>query len=320
MNIQCRVIFFSIFVGSVAFAEKGAEDESPAAKESVKLAWEDKPDALSSDLTTVNEQRGSWYFKAQIFRKARKTYKDLRAALDKIQPIRSQLLKQRDEVDTQLDAFYRDYGFQLGELNRYLQVVLEKQAENEDDSFEEQLQLLEQLHEDFDHIQELDAVLRKSAGVIEEQWSKAATIEEKAFESYEKLEDVLNDKVAEDLYRTIENGLQNIQTILKYLNDTFTGFFKVTVESVNESTKKIKDELKDLQEKYDIALGKSMKEIQQEKEAARQKEQELAEQKKEVTKTSSPDSRGWFDSLFAWWKSFVQVLSSWIFYVWSFFS
>lgn len=281
-------------------AQNGRKRDVPKeGSEPKKIEWNSLDSLASSTVTTTNEERGNWYFKAKILKDARKAYEKIRSLIAKIEPMEDLFLSQRNQTDEELNRFYRDYGFQSGEVDEQLRSLIEEMKgleasegslEREERSFLADLRQkkdsLEVVKQDFNQLQKFDAALNQAIVMLAGQVNKARVFDDQAWKSYEKIELVLSDEVAEDLYRGIENAYDNIVSIEKYLNKEFKIFFDTSLNSINELVGRIKKHVEALKVQG-IALGEKMKTLLATENAAgrEQERRELKQVEKEIARS-----------------------------------
>ena len=94
--------------------EKSAEQKT--APSTAALQWDEKDNA-DNTITTVNQERGNWYFKAKILKETRQVYEQLRKALQPIEPQVQEYLKNVPngivKVDNELEGEYNVHVYEV---------------------------------------------------------------------------------------------------------------------------------------------------------------------------------------------------------------
>lgn len=295
-------------VGEVS--TQGSLPEVPAQKPQAApagvLSWQ-VDELQDADVTTVNEERGNWFFKAKILKEARRVYEKIRVKLAKIEPAESKYSAERNIVDEKLNSFYQEYGFKSGEISSKLALFASdiKKLEDSEGTLdpEERAALadlkkkqgaLEELKVALTELQKLDVSLNKALVTLGAQITKANEYDEQAWKDYEKIELVLSDEVAEGQLRNIENALENVSAIERYLDSEYKAFFEKSVAAIDEHTAKIKQQVEQLKEQG-IAFGEKITDLLAKEEAAKQ-----AAAEKTCKKEVSEQNSGWFDQLFGY--------------------
>lgn len=282
------------------------------------LTWQDTPrSAKDADITTINEQQGNWFKKAQLFKKASKAYAQLRKVLLRIQPLEDSYAQERQAIDAQLNLFYQEYGFQTGEADEHLDTLLADIKRLEDqtgalDPEEQQLldllkkkkEEIEAVKKDFSELRRLDDELSKALNVLSAQINLASQYDEQAYQHHEEIESTLSDELAQNLLNEVNNALDNVGGIEVYLNKEFKPFFKKSIDSVTAYMDKVKANIVSLKE-AGIALGKKMTDLLAKEEAAKkeQQERERAAIKKEIKQAQRTVWQKIGDSISSIWQS-----------------
>ena len=283
------------------------------AKPLAPLAWQDKPQPegkqdVQEGITTINEARGNWLFKAKILREARKLEDKIRKKVVALEPLQEKFLQERENLDRSLDAFYREYGFKSGEIEGALNEVMEqlkKLEQNVSPLDKEEKQMiseakkrkneLEALKKDFDLLQKLENAISQGLATMSAQVTKANAYNEQAWESYTKIEDTLNDEAAEELLNKIQINLDNIIAIENYLTGDFRNFLSNSSQKLMGQIELVKKEINTLKD-HGVALGKKMRELQ-EREAQTRADQEKSACDRQI-KAKEDQQRTWFSPLF----------------------
>lgn len=297
--------------------------QAPAASSSTApLKWQDRPESQEKSgegdgVTTINEARGNWLFKAKILRDARKLFNKIHKKVLAVEPLQEKYLNERIALDNQLDTFYQDYGRGEAEMEVVLAQVVEQLNKMEQtksllDSEEKKMlaevkkrkEELEALKSDFLYIRKLENAISQALAVMSSQVTKANAYDEQAWDHYQKIEDTLSDEAAEELLNKIQVCSENVIAIENYLTGELRNFFTQSSEKLAGYLASARKKIDDLRS-HGIMLDKKMRDLQAkegvEKEIAeagacaqRQKEQEL-------------DQRTWLSPIFdaiSWlWKT-----------------
>jgi len=276
-----------------------APTSAPAtAPASGKLAWEDQPGvekASGEGMTNINEARGNWFFKQQIGKDARKLEERINKKAMAIIPLQEKYINDHAKVDEAFNKFNIEYGFQGGDIEARLEILLEdiaKLEQTESAHDPEEIVLLEELKKkkaevdalktDFEYLQKLDNALSKGLSDMSSQITKAISYEDQATTHYEAIYDVLNDQVAEELFKKMQVLFDNITAIETYLTVDFSNFFKSTSQKITEQIEAVKQHIENLK-KEGIALGQKMRDLQaKEDEESRLKEAQEHEKQTKI--------------------------------------
>jgi archaellum component FlaC len=298
-------------------AQEASIEQKPSTGSVSSLAWEpdtDRQDTLKeADVTTLDEARGNWFFKAKILKDARKVYDGIRKKLTKIAPLEDSYAEKRNKLDGLVNVFYQEYGFQQGEADERLDILIEEVKKLEDSEGildKDERNLLEQLKEkkndveavktEFDELHKLNNALNQALVTLAGQINKANTYDEQAWQGYEQIELTLSDERAQEVLNKIQNNLDNITAIEKYLTNDFAVFFEKSTKAINAHVEKIKTQVLDLKEQG-IGLGKKMAELIAKEEAIKQ---EQAERERDQLKKELAAARK------TWWSWFTDSITS----------
>lgn len=286
------------------------------------LAWQSLKDA---EVTTINEERGNWVVKAKIFKEAQKLSKVIQKKVLTIEPLQEKFLTERADLDKNiLNPFYTDFGLQGGELDARLNGIVDdlkklemNKAVVDDkerllrDETKRKKEALEELKKSFAYLQKLEEALSQSLITMSAQIQKALVYQEEAWNDQEKIGDILNDEIAQDLYSKMQVILDNVTAIENYLNGELKTFFTTTIQKITEQVDVVKKKVIGLKGEG-IALGKKMKELQDAEEAARLSEEKKAGAQQEKAKEKA--ARTWlspvFDAISWFWETVKSAFKS----------
>lgn len=239
--------------------------------------------------TTAGDYRGNWVIKKEIARLARQVYELVRAAALVVDAVKKDFLAARTAAEGQLNTFYTEIGYQQGEIDESLDQMTKEIAQKKEQeaslTTEEQRFLaeltekkneVEQVKKDLTIIQELDASLNKAFAIALEQIELARSYEQRAWENYDKISEVLSDEIAERLYLEIQGFKSNIDSITYYLNQELLVYLGNTQKKLQEQMLQLKNKISDLKARG-ILLEKNIEQF------AAQKLQQ--EPKKEIKRT-----------------------------------
>ena len=315
---QFLYLFLSLLVTNVSIF--GAEPAPSAAPEPVSapanatsaapLTWKEQAAAVK-EVTTINEERGNWVMKAKILKDARKVYDQIQKKILSIEPLQEKYLKERTDLDTTMNAFYNDFGVKKGEIDEHLNVINEDLKKLElskthvhanlidekerllHDETKRKKDTLEELKKNFDYLQKLEDALSQALITMSAQLNKVISYGEQAWTNYEKIGDILNDEVAQDLLSKMHVMFENMGAIETYLNGELSTFFTNTIQKTKDQVELIKNKIISLKNDG-VALGKKMKELIEADEALRLAQEEKKGEKKAEEKIAE---KRWFSPI-----------------------
>jgi archaellum component FlaC len=300
---------FGMEGGMLMEAQPTAPAQPTATVPSAPLTWQDQAAALKEvEVTTINEERGNWVVKAKVLKDAKRVFDLIQKKALAVQPVQEKYLAERTALDTTMNAFYNDYGFQRGEIDERLDVINEdlKPLESTKSALDDQERLirdeakrkreaLEDLKKNFDYLQKLEDALSQSLITMSAQIHKVNSFVDQSWVNYEKIGDVLNDEVAQDLLGKMHVMLDNASAIEAYLTGELRNFFTNTIQKTTAQVELVKNKIIALKDEG-IALGKKMKALQDQEELVRLSQEKQAcdvrLQKQEVA------ARTWFSPVF----------------------
>lgn len=286
--------------------------------------WQPRPTEVSGggEITTIKEQegRGNWFFKAKTLKKARKQFEEIRHAVSRVMPSNEEFSRKLAEFETLINQFYQELGFQAGEIDERLKNLSDqlKQIETSPQGLtpeqkvlqkdiQEKLAELEKVKANLTLLQKMDSALHEAVASLDRQLGRINAYQDQAWKNYEKIEDTLSDEIADELYRGMENQLQNIVAIERYIANELSAFYSKTQADAQQQMTIIREGVTRLKERG-VALGKALKEQLASEE--KRKADEAARKEKARQKANRPwyagaveTVSGWFAAVWLWLKS-----------------
>jgi hypothetical protein len=282
---------------------------------------------VSNGINTIDEpDSGNWYEKLQWWKKAEHKYKEVRQGVNYIKAQEKELVHKKTTATNDIQQFFSSLKINPKMIQAMIEKVIEglkAQQEATADEFDEQQRAvlvenadkqkeLEQLKQYFDTFFSLVSKLDQAiSSRVFEQRSMAEVYEEKALDSFEQIENVLDDQKARYYYETIENSSDNIKSIVDYLKGPLNNYIDQIIIRLQQLKQSIKQAVEDL-EKRDISLKYLTAEEQAQQELAKKKQLE-AEQDRVRKAQAQRKSQGqqvrvsWWQSL---WSSITGFFAS----------
>jgi hypothetical protein len=226
----------------------------------------DDEDEASDSEIDFNESpeyaRGNWYEKQQTLKQAHDVYQEVRQKESAVAAFETTFITKKNELTNKFEEFSQSLTVTLPALYQAIVDELEKleaaQKPTGQLSQEERIKLTEvqetknlliQLKKDLDAITELYKAADQAMVVLMQQITATHNFEQKAFESYEKIAQVLSDQVAKQLYAEIVAARENIFGIAEYIKGDFSHYFDELSENIVKSITLVHQQLVTLKER-----------------------------------------------------------------------
>jgi chromosome segregation ATPase len=261
--------------------------------------------------TKTDDNRGNWYYKQRFFREAKPLYERIKSLVADIEKMQDHYFTKRSNLDKEVNQFYKDVGFEQGQVEEQVTLLIkqleeerQKQGQLTEPERETLLELtatkqqVEQLRDNFQQIKTLDENLDKVISTLMDQLNLARKYQQKAWNNYETISEILNDQKAEQLYVEIKSTVNDVERIKSYLSGALSSYLDKVGMALRTAMNEARSRINELQKKG-ISLGKS---IHAEKEAEEKARQEAEKKKKEdaEAKKKAQASRGWWASIKGW--------------------
>ncbi len=266
---------------------------------------------------------GNWYEKLRWWKEAKRVYsEDVHDAMEQVRSLTSSYDEKKRGLSAQLDDYYRSIPVArlaaapiinglLEELKKELEPLsqekstpLKKEEKEKASLLEEQTKKLEGLKDDFEQFNTMVTRLHEAYDdVFTQQTRECDNYDERALESFERIEKVLDDEKARHYYDLIENSLENIRSIIQYLRGPFSLFIDQAWAKIQQLMPTIKTAITEL-DKQGIPVRVLTEKEKAEREAAKKQKEEArlkaeAEKKAEVERQALP-----------WWKKIFYAIGS----------
>lgn len=306
-SISKAYVFIALLGCAIAHASlppMEPQPGQPAQPVAAALAW--KPSELVEDdglTTTPGDDRGDWYFKRLLYRDARPITGAISETALKIDGYKKDFFAARSTIDNEIDNFYITYGFEAGEADEQIDILTRQTntLRQKDVQLTEETRALlaeltdkkkdvEQVKTDLAAIHDLDVALDQALTTLLDQISVSHIYEQKAWENYDKISDVLSDEIAERLFLEIQGYKINVDAVDNYIRGPFAQYFEQSIKAIKEQMEKVKKRVEDLKQRG-VLLEKKVFEDPATIEA-RQKQQELDNQQK-LAQERAANRRWW---------------------------
>ena len=280
--------------------------------------------------TTIDDNRGDWYFKRMLLKAARTVYESVRDTVAKIDAYKKDFFAVRSAIDSDLDTFYITYGFESGEIDEQLANLTQSMDEmrkkdiqlNEQErgllaELNEKQKEVEQVKLDLISIHELDVNLDKALATLLDQISVSHMYEQKSWENYDKISEVLSDEIAERLYLEIQGYKSNAEAIDAYIKGPFAEYFDQSIKTIKEQMEKVIKQVGELKQRG-VLLEKKVVGDQTTLDA--QQKQQEEENKQKLEKERVAKQRRWWTPIVELPGTIIRAVGNMFSGIWNFFT
>jgi|GEM_PF-4834879 len=233
-----------------------------------------------------DDARGNWYIKRKFLIEARGLYEQIKQRAPEVAATEKHFLDLRDTITHEIAQFYTVVGFEPQEIDATITATLQsleqerlksmQLSEKERETYAD-LEVLRkeitQVQQDIRDLLENERAIAQAIPVLAEQIRIAVDYEQQAWDKYERISEVLNDHLAEQLYRDIQSFLNHINAIDEYIKGPFNNYFNQTVTMLRQQIVSINGALKKLQEQGIAFESQATKELKEKQKHAHQKSQ-----------------------------------------------
>lgn len=278
----------------------------------------------NSGIDTISEpDSGNWYEKLHWWKKAKPKYDAIKAGVQQLKLLEKELLNKKEPFNTQIEQFYTEAKINvkviLNTIEKMINELKAQQESEERDSTDlnekEKAELienvdkqkdLEQFKQNLDMLFSLVTKFKQAMDmVLPEQVKKAESYEERALDSFEQIENVLDDQKARYLYDTIENSQENIQAIVQYVQGPLRQYIEQIAFKVQQLKPILQKKLDDFEKR-----GVELRHYTPEELAQREllKKQKLIEEQMKAKELAQQKGQSWWQRLLAPIASFFSSL------------
>lgn len=234
--------------------------DTPAA---VSAQW-DRSSGFDEGLTSTaaeDDARGNWYIKRKFLIDARNLYEQIKQRVPEVAAREKNFVDMRDTITHEVAQFSIDVGIEPHALDSAITATMQQlekeraqkeQLTEEERSTYENLDMLrkelEQIQQDVQALGDNQNALLQAMPVLVEQIRICTEYEQQAWDKYERISEVLNDHLAEQLYRDIQSYLNHINAIDAYIQGQLTDYFNQTMGLIRDQMNTIKNAIQKLKE------------------------------------------------------------------------
>jgi hypothetical protein len=271
------------------------------------------------------DQRGNWYDKRQILSQAREMYEQLRGIIARVEAQEPLFLQRQKQVSKQIEDLYLAVGFEQGTVGQLFNTLIDELAQERTTQgqlsegertlladIEEKKKMLQELRDYLVTLHELEGTIDKAIVTMFEQIELCRSYEQKAWENYEKIDNVLNEKIAQQLYLEIQSFVEHATNIDTYLRTRLLPYIDQSAQSLRGYTEKITTSVDELQAKG-VILSKKLKEEEKAAEEARRQQEELRKKQQEKQQQPLPLPTTWWEKMSNviqhWWQQIKELFT-----------
>lgn len=289
-------------------SEPELAQEQEIAEEDTDIEDDAEDTQDSDEVASALEARGNWHKKQQTVKKAHDLYQEIRQKEATVAQFENNFITEKNKLTGELEKFSQALGTSLSNLYQMLldeaskiETVQKPDGQASQDErvkiahIQETKNLITQVQKDIQDLDELYKSADLAISVLMQQIIASHNFEQKAFENYEKIPQVLSDQVAEQLYAEMVAARDNIVSISEYIKNDFTHYFNELSQNVTKHITLINQQLSTLKER-----GVDIITIQQ-----------FPQSEKIAPTTTDKSTQNWFSALLAPINSFFSAIIAW---------
>ncbi len=291
----------------------------------------DVPEPLLIALADESDEpdSGNWYEKLKWWKEAKWTYTvDVFGAMEKLTSLEEVYKLRQDDMLTKIGDYSSSLpvkrqiaGKEIDDLiedmvrrqNELAKEEPNRRDESQSDELEQQKKMLLGLKESFSQFNTLaERVKQVFDEIIPQQLADAKKYDEKALNAYQAIENILDDKKAEQLFNEVENSLENIKAISNYLKGPLDAFLDRAWAKSEEIMPQIIADIQRLEAEGVVVRPLSDEEKEQMAAIEKQRYELKAKRAKEAAAAKKQAAQPWHQKLFASIGSFFLKIGSWL--------
>ena len=299
--------------------EEGSVEPVPQ-QEPLLIALSDESDEPDS---------GNWYEKLRWWKEAKWTYTvDVFAAMEKLTSLEEAYKLRQNDMLTKISDYSASLpvkrqiaGEEIDDLiedmvrrqNELAKEEPNRRDESQSDELEQQKKMLLGLKESFSQFNTLaERVKQVFDEIIPQQLADAKEYDEKALNAYQAIENILDDKKAEQLFNEVENSLENIKAIINYLKGPLDAFLDKAWAKSEETMPQIIADIQRLEAEGVVVRPLSDEEKEQMAAIEKQRYELKAKRAAEAAAAKKRVAQPWHQKLFTSIGSFFSQIGSWV--------
>jgi|GEM_PF-5244669 len=254
--------------------------ESSESAQAPELSEQPEGDIAETGITTVHlpEPQGNWLFKRLWWEQALQRYEKIREYVDAVLDARPEFFVKRADIDkTILAPFYMAIGLDQGELKRLTVELLDYIEQQRHKTYltgQERVKLqqledaekeLKRVKADVEMMGTIYDRMNEDINVLFGQIKQVRDYDQKAWENFKKIADIVSDTEARTLYYEMGKLKNSIIAIHQYIQREFSKHFNDLVVKITAKTESIEDILRvlknngfDIQEQRDLLYQKAV--------------------------------------------------------------
>ena len=210
---------------------------------SVAQDW-DKQDDLIADswvTTTAVDHRGNWYAKKTILRQARKIIEQIKQALPAMRLAKDSVLREYEPIEQSIKDLWVSLEIDFGSLQKEVQGLVNKFASQDlGDHLSDYKDDVEKLLSGLKAINDIGISVEEIRVIVEKQAARCDSYDQKSWDNYERISEVLNDILAERLYQEMVSFLDSVQAVQIYFSRDLSSFLQSSNTSLETYSQQVK--------------------------------------------------------------------------------
>ena len=215
-------------------------------------------DAEGIDTVDV-KSGGNWLLKRVWWQKGLETYEKTKTWLKKVLDTRVGFYVKRNNLESEIDAFYLKVGFEGGgslELTKSLKRAMNDIREEEgaldlnerkvSQKLIDHKKKLEALQKKIKTLQSVDKAVEDALDRLTSRIDQSRSYESESWAELKKIGKVLDDTEAKKHYYNIKGNLENIQNEYSYITKSFANYYNQIIQKARASMNEIQKSMDDL--------------------------------------------------------------------------
>lgn len=285
--------------------------------------------------TIDDEDSGNWYLKRSLWKKAKPKYDEIRKVANRVERSIKSFLDKRKKIEETNETFFFEMGVDQGEIAAIVAQTIEAQkkmqaidAQLADEQKKEIADAQAKKQEELDTLKNYIDVIKKTDdnlmdaifNSLIEQQQLVQSYEEKALDNYYKISEILDDKKARELLNEMDNFVENVYAIEKWINGPLTQYVDQSAVRLTELMQKTHMVVSSLKQQG-IELKKQMTQDELNAEEARKKNEAEKLAKAQAAARAAMAHKGFFATvwsvIYEFFASVVTLISAPFAYVYT---
>lgn len=271
--------------------------------------------------TLDEEDSGNWYLKRSLWKKAKPKYDEIRKVATRVERSIKGFLDKRKKIEESNDSFFFELGVDQGEITQIVAQIIAAQKKIQpadekltEDQKKEAADTQAKRQEELDKLKNYVDVIKKTDdnlmdaifNSLIEQQQLVQSYEEKALDNYYKISEILDDKKARELLNEMDNFVENVYAIEKWINGPLTQYVDQSGERLTDLMQKTHMLVSSLKQQG-IELKKQLTQDELNAEEIRKKAEAEKLAKAQAAARAAMKQKGFFATI---WSGIVSFFDS----------